>query len=394
MQGFRIADTIRLSDKLLWIGIGVCIFYWVGESALHVLAFREGNLASQILPQNFHEIWKRILVIGLIISFSFYAQLRVNERRENEKMLEESEKKYRTLFEDALNPVFLFDEKGRYIDCNGAALEFLEFSRENLEGKMIWDFCEHHQTLGEVFSNGSAHRNIETDFSPSGKHKTLLLNLVPFSSSDQKTIFVIGQDITERKAMERNIILAHTELNQIFQTASVGMRLIDMDFNVLKMNETFAVLSGANTQDVVGRKCYEGFAGAMCQKPSCPLTRILGGEKEIECEIDKQRLDGSVAHCLLAARPFVGPDGEFVGIVESFKDISELKRFQEELRSERDKLHRILFERFEGVGIVNADFTIEYQNEALKNEMGDCLGKKCYRVFREEQEPCQACMMQ
>jgi PAS domain S-box-containing protein len=193
--------------------------------------------------------------------------------------------------------------------------------------------------------------------------------------------------------MEREIMMAHMELNHIFQTASAGMRLIDKNFTVLKVNETFASLSGKNIEAAAGKKCYEVFYGAMCQKPECPLTRILNGEKEIDCETEKQREDGTTVSCLLTARPFLGPDGELAGIVESFNNITELKWAREELRSERDKLHRILFQRYEGVGIVNKNFTIEFQNDTLRHQVGESEGKHCYNVLMERERPCENCLM-
>ena len=171
------------------------------------------------------------------------------------------------------------------------------------------------------------------------------------------------------------------------------MRLIDRHFCVLKTNETLSALSGINAGNATGRKCYEGFSGPLCHQPSCPLNRILKGEAEVECEVVKVRRDGTRVHCLLTARPFIGPDGELKGIVESFKDITELKRAQEDLRLERDKLRRILFQSFEGVGIVNNTYDIEYQNQSLERQFGDCIGEKCYRTFRGRQQPCDACIM-
>jgi signal transduction histidine kinase len=67
--------------------------------------------------------------------------------------------------------------------------------------------------------------------------------------------------------------------------------------------------------------------------------------------------------------------------------------FQEELRAERDKLRNILFQRVEGVAIINSDHIIEYQNESLKEKVGDCLGKECHRVLRECRFPCKKCIM-
>jgi signal transduction histidine kinase len=89
----------------------------------------------------------------------------------------------------------------------------------------------------------------------------------------------------------------------------------------------------------------------------------------------------------------MGPDGEFVGIVESFRDITELKEAEEVIKLERDKLHRILSNLVEGVAIVNTDLIIEFQNEVLSLQLGDCTGRKCYSAFRELSEPCAHCLM-
>ncbi|MHA1299666.1 MAG: PAS domain-containing protein [Candidatus Helarchaeota archaeon] len=52
----------------------------------------------------------------------------------------EREMKLQTLFEDALNPIFVMNEKGNYLDANKAALTFLECSRELLITKTFWDW--------------------------------------------------------------------------------------------------------------------------------------------------------------------------------------------------------------------------------------------------------------
>ena len=70
-------------------------------------------------------------------------------------------------------------------------------------------------------------------------------------------------DISEQKKMQNAIQQAHAELNQIFQTASVGMRLIDCGFNILKINKAFSEMVGLAHDDAVGHKCYDVFAGDM-----------------------------------------------------------------------------------------------------------------------------------
>lgn len=395
MQSIKIKKSPGYFDNLLWVGFGIGLFYWFGESALHVFIFQEGTVASQILPNDVHEIWKRSSVLVLIGLFSFYAQSRIIERRFKDKELKEMESKYRTLFEKGLIPIFLIDTRGHFIDFNRSALEFFECSPQRLKGKSIWDcsVTKYNGMPKVSFFPLLSQKSLEIDYSVNDKIKTLMINLVPYEASGQTVIYGIGQDITTRKTMEREILIAHTELNQIFQTASVGMRLIDQDFNVLKANETFSILSGSSVDASVGKKCYDEFKGEMCHTEKCSLIRIRNGEKDIECEVVKTRSDGHTVHCLLTARPFYGPSGDLKGIVESFKNINELKRIQEDLRNEHDKLRRILFHRFEGVGIVTSDFTIEYLNDALQAQHGDCQGHKCYSIFRERDYPCEDCIM-
>jgi len=65
----------------------------------------------------------------------------------------------------------------------------------------------------------------------------------------------LEKEIKERIRAEHSIREAHTELQQIFNTAGDGMRIIDSDFNVLKVNRTFEMLAGLTEEDMVGRKC-------------------------------------------------------------------------------------------------------------------------------------------
>jgi len=155
----------------------------------------------------------------------------------------------------------------------------------------------------------------------------------------------IFRDITERKRAEEATRHAYTELDQIFNTSADGMRVVDKDFTVLRTNKTFATLSGISQDEAVGKKCYEVFPGLACHTADCPLTRILGGEERVEYDAEKQQSDGMRIPCIVTATPFRGPGGELIGIVEDFKDITERKQVEEELRKHREHLEELVRER-------------------------------------------------
>ena len=144
------------------------------------------------------------------------------------------------------------------------------------------------------------------------------------------------------KRTERLLDLAQAELDQIFQTAAGGMCIIDKKYNTLRVNQTFVSLFGVDENDVVGKKCYEEFPGPSCRTDGCPLARIFKGVERLEYEVEKPDRDGRLIPCLLTATPLRDPGGKLIGIVEDFRDISGLKRVQNELRLSFEKLQKTM----------------------------------------------------
>ena len=129
---------------------------------------------------------------------------KVTERKRMEEVLKQSEQKYRTLFEGALNPILIADEEGRYVDANEAALQFLETEKEELVRKTVWDYSpqrliEEQKHEHDAFTEP---RTLETVYSVHGKEKTLILNVLPVDMLGKRYVIGIGQDITERKQAE------------------------------------------------------------------------------------------------------------------------------------------------------------------------------------------------
>ena len=143
--------------------------------------------------------------------------------------------------------------------------------------------------------------------------------------------------ITERKKAEESMKLAYAELDQVFQTAADGMRVIDKEFNMLRINETLARLADTNKDEAVGKKCYEIFKSMHCHTPRCSMRRVLSGEERIEVESIRQRTDGTAVPCIVNATAFRDQNKKIIGIVEDFKDMSEYKKLEKQLKHRRWK---------------------------------------------------------
>jgi len=169
------------------------------------------------------------------------------------------------------------------------------------------------------------------------------------------------ESIAERQRSEEITRLAFAELNQIFETSANGMRVIDKKFNVLRVNESFSNLSGVRKGQAVGEKCYNVFGGSRCHTPACPLTRILGGEGRIESDAVKHRRDGTAVSCIVTATAFRAPEGDLIGIVEDFKDISERNRVETALCESEEQYRNVVERASDGIGIIQ-DGVIKFVN--------------------------------
>lgn len=140
----------------------------------------------------------------------------------------------------------------------------------------------------------------------------------------EPTIIAVVRDITDRVEAQRALRRAYDEIEQVFETAAEGMRIVDNDFTVSRMNRTLAEMTGLSPGEAVGMKCYESFSGATCHTEHCPVALIRAGAGELTYEVEKANPLGDTYSCILHAQPFL-VDGEIVGIVESFRDITDRK---------------------------------------------------------------------
>ncbi|MCK5615639.1 HAMP domain-containing histidine kinase [Candidatus Pacearchaeota archaeon] len=78
-----------MNQGIILTGIGLAILFWVLESLMMSLVFREGNYINQLLAPNTHEIWMRLIGMVIIIVFSVFIQYNINKRKLIEKRLKE-----------------------------------------------------------------------------------------------------------------------------------------------------------------------------------------------------------------------------------------------------------------------------------------------------------------
>ena len=190
--------------------------------------------------------------------------------------------------------------------------------------------------------------------------------------------------------MLEDLYNAKEELNRIFEAAGDGMCVIDRNFNILRVNRMFAILLGIGRNEAVGKKCYEVFGGPQCHTPLCLMDRILGGEERIENEVERNRKDGIRIAYIVTATPLQGADGELIGVVENFKDITERNKAMESIEEAKRYTANIIKSMADTLIVTDAEGNIKSVNRETLDLLGykreELIGKPAGILFAEEEE--------
>ncbi|HET9745467.1 MAG TPA: PAS domain S-box protein, partial [Chitinophagaceae bacterium] len=130
-----------------------------------------------------------------------YSLERTNILRE----LKSREARYRNLFENSKDAVFITDDKLNFTEVNDAAVDLLGFSENELIGRNLSDFIAEHRLNGKLRALHETGSDIEEDeikiINNSNETRDCLLSLAPQKEADEQTLVMHGiiHDITKIK---------------------------------------------------------------------------------------------------------------------------------------------------------------------------------------------------
>ena len=266
----------------------------------------------------------------------------VTERKRSEEMLQDSENKYRVLFEDSADANWLMDEKG-FLVCNAAALRMFGYSAGTLmlhpanlsppnqpDGTNSRMAAE--QKIAAAFLNGKEcfewlHQRKNGNVFPAEVCLTAL------TLSGQRRLMATVRDITERKQAEEALLFKTALLEAQAETTIDGILVVDESDHIVLANKQFGLHFGipdellSTRDDLIVRK----YVMDQVENPDAFVERVkyLNSHRDEKSRDELRFKNGKIFDRYSA--PLVDSKGQYRGRIWYFRDITDRKVAEERI---------------------------------------------------------------
>ena len=306
-------------------------------------------------------------------------ELQNEELKKSQIELAEYTKKYSDLYNFAPVGYFTFDEKGMIIDVNQTGASLLGVSKNNLINLSFIPYITPDNR--QVFYQHTK-KAIET-----GKEEICELQLLKKDSNEffgQLVTMVVENDqgnskilrsnlidITERKQAERKLKVTLINLEELVEERTKEL-LLALDYNrnlietsldplvtigrdgrITDVNKATEKVTGYPREELLGTDFSDYFTSPGDAEEGYQKVFLEGMVRDYPLEIINK--DGTITPVLYNASVYKDGFGEVVGVFAAARDITEIKKAEEELREYWESLEELVKLRTEELAKSNAD---------------------------------------
>lgn len=268
--------------------------------------------------------------------------LNVTEQKEMEKALQESETRFRSIFSNAAAGVIVVDAHGKFVQANPAYCQLVGYSELELL-QMDYAGVTHPDDLDDskrLYRNLLRRRNERFEIEKRLQRKNgeivwAKLNGSWIYGADRMPLYavILVIDITENKRAHDELQAQKDLLDNIINHVPASIFWKDRDLIYLGCNKVLARQAGyADPSEMIGKTDYD-----MAWKKEeadffreCDRKVMESGEAMLNIEEPQLQADGKEATLLTSKVPLTDRDGNVIGLLGVFTDISERKRLQEQ----------------------------------------------------------------
>jgi PAS domain S-box-containing protein len=206
-----------------------------------------------------------------------------------------------------------------------------------------------------------------------------------------------------------NTIIQSISLEQTLATIPSGLYVVDREKRVVYWNPAAERITGFTAEETVGQHC--SFLQGLPCTDSCGLYNDVIPKPIIGARCTIVTKSGETVHLLKNMEYLRNADGEIIGGIESFTDVSRQNALEKSLREQAASLETRVKERtaelkqsearFRSVldtmddmaYITTEEYILTFMNRAMLEAFGDRVGDACFEVLHNHSTVCSWCPM-
>jgi len=259
------------------------------------------------------------------------------------------------LFESTTNMMIYLDSTGKVLKVNKATLNFLGFTKEELEGRPFWkipgafkkkDIPKYLKIIENVFQGKKVEGFKGELLDKSGDKHILNFSFYPRKQNNKVTqILLVGEDITKFEKTEKQLLETEETYKNLIENSPDSIGIIDNKGIFTHWNTAAEKIYGFSKEEIVGKHFTKT---KLLNKKDIPkfiklfLSISSGKEtKPFETEIvhkDGKRVAAEIYYSVIKH------NGKKMGIQATSRDITERKTIEKDL-NESNERYKSIFER-------------------------------------------------
>jgi formate hydrogenlyase transcriptional activator len=277
----------------------------------------------------------------------------ITERKRTQEALRQGEEGFRFLVEGVRDyAIFALDAEGRVATWNIGAERMKGYSSQEILGRhfsLFYEPCDIESGMPEhALKEATATGHFEDEGWRARKDGSrfwgnVIVTALKDEAGQLQGFVIVTRDTSERKHAEEALRASKERFQRYFELGLIGMAMTSPTNEILEVNDEICRILGYERTELLQKTWPEMTYPDDLAADVAQFNRVLTGEFD-RYTLDKRwiRKDGQIIDTIMSASCVRRPDGSvdyFVGLIQ---DITERKRFERELKHERDQLRLVL----------------------------------------------------
>ncbi len=303
--------------------------------------------------------------------------LDVTAQKQTEEALRISEERYRNLFENANDIIYVHDLEGNYISMNQAAERIFGYTREEaLRLNMSQIAAPEHlaivrEKLANKIEGSSKQTAYELDcIKKDGSKLTLEVNSSVISKEGVPVaVQGIARDITERKLAEEAMRESENQYRDLFENANDLIYTHDLRGNFTSLNRAGERITGYTREEALSMNIVQVVAPESLAAAREMTAKKIAEDIATTYDVEIIAKDGRRVSLELSTR-LIQRKGLPIGVQGVGRDITERRRSEDALKASEQRFRQLGEGIFHHVWTAEPDGKLDYINQRALEYFG------------------------